>query len=234
VGQAERAEKVKNHSYSNNTSLNRAKTLYNACFSLDNGYYLIMRNILIIGNSKRIAVLTCYKSGNYITSNALLVPAFEKLGFAYEEVIWDTPGICWKDYEAVLIRETWDYVEEGKPEKFIQLLDEISRLGVPVYNSPAVVAWNSKKTYLAKIKSAGINCIDSIIISRKIALHIQPFLNQLGGHEFVIKPVVSAGAHKTMRVTLQTAQEIYQSNYAMDEEVVVQPFFSEIETQGEL
>jgi len=164
----------------------------------------------------------------------LLAPAFQGQGLTYEEVVWDTPGINWQNYDAVLIRETWDYFEEGKQEKFLQLLTTISQSGILLFNPLSVVSWNSKKDYLVQIKSNVINVPATIITTRKKTALIQPLLEKLGGNEFVIKPVVSAGASKTVRVSLQSAQETFQSTYALDEEVIIQLFLPEIVTDGEL
>jgi glutathione synthase/RimK-type ligase-like ATP-grasp enzyme len=185
-----------------------------------------------VSNKPRIAVLTSHEK--YDSSNYLLIPAFDEIGLEYEEVIWDAPSIDWQRYDAVLIRSTWDYIQATKFEKFLQTLSSIERLKIPLYNSSTTVMWNSKKTYLRELAEKGINTIDTIFTSRQKTPYIHKSLEQLGGNEWIIKPVISAGANKTFRVNIHTAQKIYQSNYDPDEEVMIQPFISEIVTRGEM
>jgi glutathione synthase/RimK-type ligase-like ATP-grasp enzyme len=180
----------------------------------------------------RVAVLASSKQ--YDSSNYLLIPAFQRYGLLHEEIVWDAPDIDWQQFDAILIRSTWDYIENDKFKKFLQTLATIGQLKIPLYNSLATVLWNSKKTYLQQLSKNGVLVIDTIFTTRHKTPRIQSSLEQLGGNEWVIKPAVSAGANKTFRVTVETAQEMYQSNYDLDEEVMIQSFISEIVTCGEM
>jgi hypothetical protein len=59
----------------------------------------------------------------------------------------------WTRFGAVLVNCAWDY--QDRHEEFLATLDATAALGVPVFNDPATVRWNIRKTYLKEFEAKG-------------------------------------------------------------------------------
>ena len=96
----------------------------------------------------------------------------------------------------------------------------------PLFNAPALLAWNTRKTYLAELERAGIAIVPSIF-GRADADNVATAFARFGGDELVIKPQVSAGSDRTMRLGRDTPVT------AMDD-AIIQPFLAAVGGEGEL
>lgn len=193
----------------------------------------------------RIAVLISEKSKGYASpedqrmsdhyryDDALLTEAFNKHNLIYEEVLWNDENVNWTDYDAILIRSTWDY-HEGKLNQFLNTLKKIEDMGIPLFNSYETIKWNSKKTYLKDLVISGVPVIETMYATKTEMPNLETELLAKGWTECILKPAISAGAHKTFRVSnAKEAQNIYAASYDKDEMVMIQPFAQEIINEGE-
>jgi glutathione synthase/RimK-type ligase-like ATP-grasp enzyme len=189
---------------------------------------------MIEEKKSKIAILICKKYYGASTSidNNLFLSALEENGFEYDLVVWDQYGIFWKNYTAVLIRATWDYIE-GKRTKFLKILNDITKHNIPIFNSIETIQWNSKKNYLLYLQQKNINIIETLITSQNKLHEITHFLLQRQSNEYVVKPVISGGAYKTYRATHANIQQILGKHFEKNEELIIQPFISEIIKEGE-
>ncbi|MEG3125548.1 ATP-grasp domain-containing protein [Sphingomonas sp. GB1N7] len=96
----------------------------------------------------------------------------------------------------------------------------------PLFNPPALLAWNTRKTYLAELERAGIAIVPSIF-GRADADSVATAFARFGGEELVIKPQVSAGSDRTMRVGRDTP-------VAPMDDAIIQPLLAAVGGEGEL
>ncbi|KQS01772.1 hypothetical protein ASG11_13110 [Sphingomonas sp. Leaf357] len=96
----------------------------------------------------------------------------------------------------------------------------------PLFNAPALLAWNTRKTYLAELERAGVAIVPSLF-GRADADSVAAAFARFGGEELVIKPQVSAGSDRTVRVKRGTPI------VPMDD-AILQPFLDAIGGEGEL
>jgi hypothetical protein len=70
--------------------------------------------------------------------------------------VWWDPAVRWPEYDLVVIRSTWDYVER-LPEfrGWLHDVDEGGRLRNPA----PVVEWNLDKRYLLDLEAEGVPVI---------------------------------------------------------------------------
>ena len=96
----------------------------------------------------------------------------------------------------------------------------------PLFNPPALLAWNTRKTYLLELEAAGVPIVPSRF-GRADAASIAAAFDAFGCDELVVKPQISAGSHQTVRV---------RRGHAVDplDEVILQPFLRAIAEEGEL
>ncbi len=165
----------------------------------------------------RIAVATC----------AVLPRGFEDdhkavalLGAEY--AVWNDPTVPWHDFDRVLIRSTWDYTQDRAT-----FVDWAHSVGPHrLLNSPALVAWNSDKAYLADIDAP---TVATTIVGPSDALP------ELVG-EVVVKPAVSAGAVDTGRfgpARHEQARALVRRITESGRAAMIQPYLTGIEDAGE-
>jgi glutathione synthase/RimK-type ligase-like ATP-grasp enzyme len=170
-----------------------------------------------------------------------LIEALAALGIESRGVVWDDASVDWKSFHAVVIRSCWDY--HLRYFEFFKWIADVEALGVPIYNSPSTLRWNSKKTYLHDLAIAGVRIVPTYWVegedARQRSHSLEAIMTDTGSHVAVVKPVVSASAHQTFKVTRDEARENAPTHDARLRELaegpggMVQPFIPEIESQGE-
>src|SRR5439155_1601956 len=58
---------------------------------------------------KRIALATSAKLPTLNDDDRLLIPALAELGLGAVPAVWDSPDVCWEEFQGVLVRSCWDY-----------------------------------------------------------------------------------------------------------------------------
>lgn len=96
----------------------------------------------------------------------------------------------------------------------------------PLFNAPALLAWNTRKTYLAELEQAGIPIVPSNF-GRADADSVATAFARFGGEQLVIKPQVSAGSDRTVRVGRDAP-------VAPMDDAIIQPFLAAVGGEGEL
>ena len=165
----------------------------------------------------------------YVSDDRLVVEPLEKLGWNVEIVSWRDKTVDWNDFEAVVIRTTWDYQRE--PEAFLNVLREIDNSKARLENSLKIIKWNLSKIYLRELESAGIKIVPTVWDEKTINENLfKSWLEHFGADELVIKPIVSATAEFTYRLSeFQTGlSEVFAARKYM-----VQPFMPNIVGEGE-
>jgi len=158
----------------------------------------------------------------------ILRNGFAPEGLAVEPVRWTAPGIDWRRFGAVLVHCAWDYQDDH--EGFLSRLDEIAALGVSVFNSPAIVRWNIRKTYLREFETRGVPIIPTLWPEHPTASDLHAAFAAFGADDVVIKRQVGGGARGQTRYSKATAP---RSGPVLDRPGMIQPFVKSIATEGE-
>lgn len=93
-------------------------------------------------------------------------------------------------------------------------------------NAPALLAWNTRKTYLRELEAAGMPIVPSWF-GRADTASVAAAFERFGAGELVVKPQVSGGSYRTVRVRPGDAVEPL-------DDAIVQPFVSAVSGEGEL
>lgn len=99
---------------------------------------------------------------------------------------------------------------------------------LPLVNPPDVLAWNTRKTYLAQMGEAGVSVIPTLTPPMTTAAVLDEAFAAFATDELVIKPLISAGSHETVR--LRRGDPVPTPAPGR----MVQPFLEAISTEGEL
>ena len=169
----------------------------------------------------------------FVCYDELLYAPLQRYGWHAETVDWHDNGIDWNRFDAVIIRSCWDY--QSDPAQFLTVLATIERSTAKLDNSLAVVRWNLSKTYLRDLAAKGIPIVPTAWFH---GLDIAPLLS-LFTHwqtpEIILKPVISACADDTFRLTPTslTQQSAGLATLFQERDCMVQPFIPAIITEGE-
>jgi hypothetical protein len=150
---------------------------------------------------------------------------FAERGLQVEDVCWDDPNADWSGYAAAIIGTTWDYWD--RHEEFLSQLEQIERQ-TRLFNSAALVRWNSRKTYLRDLESKGAKLIPTLWIDAPDEVSARAAFETLGADDLVFKRQVGAGAKGQHRI--KRGEPIPEMPHPM----MVQPFLPMIQQEGEL
>lgn len=166
-----------------------------------------------------------------------LKDSLEQNGYRVDLKSWTDTSADWKSYDAVIIRETYNYFLAV--DAYRAWLKRMKEEKIALYNAPDLVLWNLEKTYLRDLAERNIPVIPTVFIESGMS-----YKNSLAealekwpdAESFIIKPAVSAGAYRTLRLDraefLQKgAEEI--AAIAGHSNVLLQPFMPEI-CEGEI
>ena len=177
----------------------------------------------------RIALATCAALPRPDADIPILVDAFARLGVSADPVIWDDSRISWSDYDVVIVRSTWDYVE--KLDAFTRWIDDVAR-ATRLVNSAGVLRWNLHKRYLLELAALGVDVIPTTLIPRGAWADWAALFARHG--DLVLKPAVSAGSFATVRIAAGDVEAADRHVSAHPErDFLAQPLLASVVRHGE-
>ena len=181
----------------------------------------------------RVALVTDVGHPALSRDDQLLLPELSALGLEGIPVPWDTPGIDWAGFAAVVVRSTWDY--HTRYAEFLAWLTHLEGLAARVFNPVATLRWNSDKSYLRQLDAVGIPVVPTEWVAQGHGEPLSTLARRREWDDLVVKPTVSGGAFETWRVTAPMSEEddARLAVACREREMMVQPFQSAIAAQGE-
>lgn len=182
---------------------------------------------------KRCAFLSMDSLEDFFSSDTMLFEPLKNVGWLVEEVSWRKTDVDWNVYDVVVIRSTWDYQDDA--EGFMACLQRIEASSAQLQNSLNIVRWNISKKYLKELQNQGINIVPTLWFDSFSLPEIQAGFSHFDTPELVIKPLVSANADHTYRLTPETLKQQAQKldTIFATREFMVQPFLTGIVDEGE-
>ena len=183
----------------------------------------------------RLAIATCAEYPELVDDDRPLLAALAARGIEAGPVDWRADG-AWADCGAVLLRSVWNYYEHA--DEFGAWLARLERDGVHCWNPPALVRWNLDKRYLRDLAAKGVATVPTLWVDRTThgsADAVAARILETGWPDLVLKPAISAGAWRTLRLRREdvAGQTPYLRRVLEDGDLMVQPFVPEILEDGE-
>ena len=100
--------------------------------------------------------------------------------------------------------------------------------GAPMLNPPSVLGWNSDKSYLGRLAEKGVAIPDTVWVDGPTLADADVAFDRFGVEQIVVKPRVSGGAYKTLRLSRGERMDGAPEGPAM-----IQPYLPSIEIEGE-
>jgi glutathione synthase/RimK-type ligase-like ATP-grasp enzyme len=160
--------------------------------------------------------------------------ALESLGTRVDAVCWDDSAVDWVAYGAVVLRSTWDY--HLRFAEFHAWIDRMEAERVRLWNRPAIVRWNTDKSYFGRLSHPTLSPAPTEILQRGSSVDLAALLGARGWDEAVMKPAISADGFSTERTSPAQAgsdQPVLDAMLARAD-VVMQKLVPEIRTNGEI
>lgn len=156
-----------------------------------------------------------------------------RCGVSIESVVWNAPSVAWGEYEAVLVRSTWDY--HRCADAFIAWAAAVEAAGTPLWNPASVIRWNADKRYLAELEAAGVPIVPTEWVSRGSDADLMALLEHRGWRDGVVKPSIGATSYRTHRVRAADVADHADllPTITADSGALVQPFMPEVSRDGE-
>jgi len=153
--------------------------------------------------------------------------ALEAAGISVEPRPWTEVGNL-AGIDAVLPLVAWGY--HLRFAEWLALLDRMALGGAPsMLNPPALLRWNSDKSYLEQLAAAGVPTVSSRTVEALDEDALAAARSTFGG-ELVVKPLVSASADDTFRIGPDEPVPAAVRGKRM----LVQPYMPSIADKGEV
>ncbi|MDP1912413.1 RimK family alpha-L-glutamate ligase [Brevundimonas sp.] len=129
-------------------------------------------------------------------------------------------------FPLVLPLIAWGYHRDH--DRWMQACATWGAAGVRMLNPPSVLGWNSDKSYLGRLADQGVAIPDTLWIDAPTQGDADAAFDRFGVEQIVVKPRVSGGAYKTLRLARGERMDGAPEGPAM-----IQPYLPTIETEGE-
>jgi hypothetical protein len=179
-----------------------------------------------------VALITYSELPGLAEDEQLLVDALARMGVRAGPAVWDDPAVDWAGIGVCVIRSTWDY--HHRLDEYMTWVERVASVS-NLWNTPEVVRWNTRKTYLRELAERGIPIVPTVWLERGSQADLAGLMAEHGWQSVVVKPMVSASAYATMLITSESLHDgqAHLDKLLAERDMMVQPFISSVETSGE-
>ncbi len=161
--------------------------------------------------------------------------ALRARGAVVEQPFWDEPGTAWSDFDAVLIRTTWNY--QLKRDAFVAWAEHVESV-TRLFNPARAVRWNTHKSYLHDLARRGARITPTVWLERGRRVDVADLCATHCIARGFLKPMVGATARETLRFTTDesglAAAQAHCDRLLPQEGLMLQPYRESVESEGEL
>lgn len=179
-----------------------------------------------------IAIATCASYPDLAEFDRGVVPELRELGIRARPLVWNDADADFGAVTAVVIQSTWDC--HLHPAAFLEWARRV-HLRTRLFNPIHLLEWNLSKTYLRILQDKGVDVTPTLWVEQGHSIDLRSELQRRGWSRIVIKPAISASANETYihdQASLNAAQATLERLCVVGD-VMVQPYLSAFETEGE-
>lgn len=182
---------------------------------------------------KKCAILTMDALEDFVTYDELLDQPMRDCGWQTQHVSWREKEVDWNQFQAVIIRSTWDYQEDA--QAFMKVLADIENSKAVLLNSLAIAKWNINKNYLREVEKKGAVIVPTRWLEKFNFNMLEEYFYRFKTDQLVIKPTISANSDNTFwlkKLDYKTQKVLLESSLK-GRQLMVQPFINAIVEEGE-
>ena len=181
---------------------------------------------------KKVALITWSGLPEGAESERMLLPYLAAAGVEPHIADWRPAGANFSQFDLVVLRSCWDYHLRGA--EFTEWLRRTAS-SASVLNDVKTVLWNRDKSYLGEMPAMGIEIAPTVFINGSGRVPPAAWQQIRSWKKSVVKPAVSASAHKTWLFdSAAVPGEDELRSKMQGEAFLIQQFIPEIQTQGEI
>jgi glutathione synthase/RimK-type ligase-like ATP-grasp enzyme len=186
---------------------------------------------------KRLALITWSGLPPGAESERLVLPHLAEAGIEAQIVDWRmmdgrNPALIPSQFDLLVLCSCWDYHLRG--DEFTEWLRRTAG-EVPMLNDPKTVLWNLNKFYLREMPEMEIEIAPTVFVNGSGPIGSSAWQEIGNWKKSVVKPAVSASAHKTWRFNGAALPEEDELKSRMERKpFLIQQFIPEIEAHGEI
>ncbi len=183
----------------------------------------------------RIALPTCSTLPDWEVDDRPFHEALAARGVEVCRPVWDDASVDWSEFDACLIRTTWDY--QQKHDAYVAWAERVAGV-TRFFNPPSIVRWNTNKAYLLELEGEGIAIAPTIWFGPGDEASIEDIMQERGWGRAFLKPAIAASARGTLRFAndregIAAATKHLSRMLDNGERMLMQPYLSSVETEGE-
>lgn len=161
-------------------------------------------------------------------SEALALAGVEAVASPWTDHVEDAAGLA--GFPLVLPLIVWGYHRDHG--RWLKACATWEAARLPMMNPAAVLAWNSDKAYLGRLAERGVAIPETAWVEDVTQADVDAAFDRFGADTLVVKPRVSGGAWKTLRIHRGEAL-IDAPNDVPGGPAMIQPYLPSIESEGE-
>ena len=175
--------------------------------------------------SKFVVITTCRAYPELPADLQPLAAELRRTGVCVRSIPWQE---CMpSSAELILPLCAWDYAT--RPEFFAEWLLQAVEFGAEFANSPALMRWNMRKSYLLDLQNKGVDVIPTKVLPADV-VQIEQALAEQNWLQAVIKPLIGQSGRLVAKI--ERGEPLPDlSSYAHG--VVLQPYIAEVAESGE-
>jgi hypothetical protein len=174
----------------------------------------------------------------FCPDDELLVKELRLCGCAVEPIVWGTPIAALTGFDMVLFRSPWDYMDSvAMRMRFVSWLEELQTSGLYVENAADTMLWLIDKHYLHDFERCGVAIVPTCFVECDGDV---PDLDALCArwecNALIVKPAISAagvGLEFARDAAAIAALQPRLAQLCVGGAQLIQPFVSQIQTEGE-
>jgi len=179
----------------------------------------------------RIALAACETLPELFKDDQILAEALRRRGAEVTPLVWTRPEAQDACFDLCVLRCTWDYYL--KPAEFLDWVEGMAQRSQLV-NPLDLVRWNVHKDYLLHLAARKVPSVPTFRVKQGKSMDIATLGAATGWPEVVVKPAISAGAHRTARFQVgDPAAQAHLQALAQDGDALIQPYLPGVEDPGE-
>jgi glutathione synthase/RimK-type ligase-like ATP-grasp enzyme len=181
---------------------------------------------------KRVALITCTVLPEPDPDQEIQLQALRSRGLQADTLAWDDAGARPGDFDLCVMRSCWNYYLD--PDAFLAFVARVTR-DSRLLNSEAVVRWNIHKSYLVRLREAGVPVIPTVFFEHGRPVDVASTMEENDWEDVVIKPSISAASYRTRRFTRGDARaaQAYLESLLRDGDAMIQRYMEGFSTSGE-
>ena len=175
--------------------------------------------------------MTCAELPAPDPDTPLLAAALTQRGLEVDVADWRDAGVDWAEAGVTVLRSPWDYVDHR--DEFLEWAERVDEVS-PLWNPPALVRWNTHKSYLLDLREHGAPVVPTVVLLGGSAASLDGICDAQGWNAAVVKPAVASGGKGAHRSALgDPAAQAHLDELLTRGDALVQEYAPAIESEGE-